>query len=58
LIQGDEIIGGWRRLHNKELQNLYTLPNVIRMINSRRLRWEGTVACMGEEPIQGFGRKT
>jgi hypothetical protein len=41
---------GWGKLHNEELHNLYPLPNVIRMINSRRLRWTGHVVCMsGEE---------
>jgi hypothetical protein len=35
----DEIIGGWRKLHNKELHNLYSSPNKIRMITSRRMRW-------------------
>jgi hypothetical protein len=41
-----EVIGGWRKLHNKELHNLYTLPSIIRMIRSRRMRWAGHVACM------------
>jgi hypothetical protein len=35
----DEVTGGWRKLH--ELRNLYTLPNIIRMIKSRRKRWAG-----------------
>jgi len=38
----------WRRLHNKELHNLYTLPNIIRVIESRRMRWARYVACMRE----------
>jgi hypothetical protein len=41
----DEIIGCWRKMHNKELYNLYSLPNIIR-IRSRRIRFEGHVACM------------
>jgi len=44
----DEVTGEWRRLHNEEL-NLYSSPNIVRMIKSRRLRWAGHVARMGEE---------
>jgi hypothetical protein len=44
----EEVAGGWRRLHNDELQNLYASPNIIRMIKSRRMRWAGNIACMGE----------
>jgi hypothetical protein len=44
----DEVIGEWRRLHNKELYAVYSSPNIIRVIKSRRLRWAGHVACMGE----------
>jgi hypothetical protein len=44
----DEVTGEWRRLHNKELYALYTSPNIIRVIKSRRLRWAGHVARMGE----------
>jgi hypothetical protein len=40
--------GDWRRLHNEELQNLYTSPNIITVIKSRRIRWEGHVACVEE----------
>jgi hypothetical protein len=39
---------GWRRLHNEELHNLYISPDVTRVIKSRRTRWEGHVARMGE----------
>jgi hypothetical protein len=42
------VVGGWRRLHNEELRNLYTLSNIIRVIKSRRKRWAGHVTCMGE----------
>jgi hypothetical protein len=45
----DEVIGGWRKLHNEELRNLYCSPSIIRIIKSRRLRWAGHVACMGGE---------
>jgi hypothetical protein len=44
----DEVTGEWRRLHNKELYALYSSPNIIRAIKSRRLRWAGHVARMGE----------
>jgi hypothetical protein len=36
-----EVTGGWRKLHNEELHNLYTFPSIIRMIKSRRMRWAG-----------------
>jgi hypothetical protein len=45
----DEIIIGWRRLHNEELHNLYSSPNIIRMIKSRRMSWAGHVAQMGRK---------
>jgi hypothetical protein len=45
----DEATGDWRRLHNEELHDLYASPNIIRVIKSRRLRWAGHVARMGEE---------
>jgi hypothetical protein len=41
------MVGGWRKRHNEELHNLYSLPNIIRMIKSRRVRWSGRVARMG-----------
>jgi hypothetical protein len=44
----DEVTGDWRRLHNKELYALYSSPNIIRVIKSRRLRWAGHVPRMGE----------
>jgi hypothetical protein len=44
----DEVTGEWRRLHNKELYALYSSPNIIRVIKSRRLKWAGHVARMGE----------
>jgi hypothetical protein len=44
----DEVTGEWRRLHNKELYALYSSPNIIRVTKSRRLRWAGHVARMGE----------
>jgi hypothetical protein len=45
----DEVTGSWRKLHNEELHNLYSLPSIIRMINSRRMTWAGHVAGMGEK---------
>jgi hypothetical protein len=44
----DEVTGEWRRLHNKELYDLYSSPYTIRVIKSRGLRWAGHVARMGE----------
>jgi len=45
----DEVTGEWRRLHNEELNDLYCLPNIVRVIKSRRMKWAGHVARMGEE---------
>jgi hypothetical protein len=45
----DELRGDWRKLHIEELYNLYSSPNIIRMIKSRRIGWAGLVARMGEK---------
>jgi hypothetical protein len=44
----DEVTGGWRKLHN-ELHSLYSSPSIIRMIKSRRMKWAGHIARMGEK---------
>ena len=44
-----EVTGEWRRLHNEKLNDLYSSPNIVRVIKSRRTRWAGHVARMGEE---------
>jgi hypothetical protein len=45
----DGVTGEWRKMHNEELHILYSSPNIIRQIKSRRMRWAGHVARMGEE---------
>jgi hypothetical protein len=45
----DKATGEWRRLHNEELNDLYSSPNIIRVIKSKRMRWAGHVARMGKE---------
>jgi hypothetical protein len=45
----DDVIGGWRTLHNEELHNLYSFPSIIRMVKSRRMRLPGHAARMGEK---------
>jgi len=44
----DEVTGEWRRSHNEKLNDLYSSPNIVRVIKSRRKRWTGHVARMGE----------
>jgi hypothetical protein len=44
-----EATGGWRKLHNEELHNLYSSPSIIRMMKSKRMRLAGHVARMGEK---------
>jgi len=44
----DEVTGEWRKLHNEELRDLYSLPNIVRVVKSRRMRWAGHVARMWE----------
>jgi hypothetical protein len=51
----DEVTGEWRKLHNEELSDLYCLPNIVRAIKSRIMRWAGHIARMGRgEVYTGF----
>jgi hypothetical protein len=45
----DQVMGEWRKLHSEELHNLFSSPDTIRQVKSRRMRWAGHVACMGEK---------
>jgi len=47
----DEETGEWRKLHNEERNDLYSLPNIVRVVKSRRMRWAGHVARMGEDRV-------
>jgi hypothetical protein len=51
-ISQNKVTGGWRKLHNEELHNLYSSPN--RMIKSRRVRWAGHIALMGRRGMHGY----
>ena len=46
--KGDEVRGEWRKSHNEELRDLYSLPSIVRVVKSRIMRWAGHVARMGE----------
>jgi hypothetical protein len=48
-LRGDEVAREWRKLHNEALNGLYCSPNILRVIKSKRMRWAGHVACMGEK---------
>jgi len=50
----DEVTEEWRKLHNEELNNLYSSPNIVLVIKLRRMRWAGHVARMGGEVCTGF----
>jgi hypothetical protein len=47
-LKRDGVTGGWRKLHKEELHHLYSSPSIFRIIKSRRMRWTGHVARMGE----------
>jgi hypothetical protein len=47
----DEVTGEWRKLHKAELNDLYSLPNIVRVVKSSRMRWAGHVARMGAERV-------
>jgi hypothetical protein len=46
-----EVTGEWRKLHNEELNDLYSLPNIVRVVKLRRMRWVGHVARVGEDRV-------
>jgi hypothetical protein len=48
----DEVTGGWRKLHNQELRDLCSLPSIIRIVKSRRMRWAEHVARMGKREMR------
>jgi hypothetical protein len=54
-LRKDEVTKEWRRLHNNELNDLYSSPNIVRVIKLKRMRWAGHVARMGRrEACMGF----
>ena len=52
----DEVTGEWRKLHNGELSDFYSLPNIVPVVKSRKMRWAGHVG--GEKCAQGSGGET
>jgi hypothetical protein len=56
-LKRNEVMGGWRKLHTEELHNVYASPSIIRMIKSRKMRWSGHVACVGEKRNAQFQEK-
>jgi hypothetical protein len=54
----DDVTTKWRKPHNEKLNDLYCSPNIVRVVKSRRMRWAGRVARVGERRVQGFGGET
>jgi hypothetical protein len=48
-LKRGEVTGEWRKLHNEELNDVYSLSNIVRVVNPRGMRWAGHVACMGDD---------
>jgi hypothetical protein len=53
-LRRNEVTGEWRKLYNEELNDLYSLHKIVRVIKWSRMRWAGHVACMGERRCKGF----
>jgi hypothetical protein len=54
----DEVTGKWRKLHNGELNDLYSSQNTVQVIKTRKMRWAGLVEHTKESCVQGFGGET
>jgi len=54
----DEVTGEWRKLHNGELYDMYSSPNIVRVIKSRIMRWAVHVGRIGERLVRGIGGET